>query len=184
MGSVYLAKLICQYCSGWLLHREDRSKKCVTCGYTVLPGCEVNVLTMMELLSGNKLEDQTPEIQANLNTLLIVMNKFRAIYGKAMEVTSGIRTLEHHIQIYKDLAKQRGKPFDQSKVPMGSQHLKGCAVDISDKDGKLYQFCQDNVALLETLGLFCEVKDDQPRVHFQIVKYGSWVPGKTRFFKP
>lgn len=184
MESVQLAKLLCQYCSSWLLFREDKSRKCVTCGYTVEKGELPNVLTMRELLSGNKLEDQLPGTQANLNNLLAVMNKFRVIYGYAMVVTSGLRTLDHHLDIYKDLAKQKGIPFDQSKVPMGSQHLRGAAVDIEDKDGKLYQFCQDNLNILEDLGLWIEMKDTQKRVHFQIIKYGSWVPGKTRFFNP
>lgn len=183
MGGPQLKELLCQYCSGWLEHREDRSKKCRICGYTVLPGCEVNVITMFELLSGNKLEDQSPEIQKNLTDYLIVINKFRAIYGKAMICTSGLRTQQHHIDIYKELAKQRGLTFDITKVPMGSKHLKGQAADWSDPDGSLYKYCEDNLQLLEDLGIFIELKDDQKRVHIQSVPYGSWVQGKTHFFK-
>jgi hypothetical protein len=180
MGNYYLAKLLCQYCQSYLFYREDKSRKCDTCGYTVNFNEEPNVLTLKELLSGNDLKDQPIEIQDNLNILLDKMNKVRVAYDKAMIVTSGLRSLDHHIQVYKDLAKQRKVPFDQSKVPMKSNHLFGRAVDIQDSDGKLYQWCQDNVKLLEEIGLWMEVADDQPRVHFQIVPPKSG----NRFFNP
>ena len=66
---------------------------------------------------------------------------------------------------------------------MGSKHLKGQAADWSDPDGSLYKYCEDNLQLLEDLGIFIELKDDQKRVHIQSVPYGSWVQGKTHFFK-
>lgn len=138
------------------------------------------MISLQELLSGNKLEDQSQDIQNNLNDLLVKINKVRAAWNKPMTVTSGLRSLAHHIEVYKDLARQRGQVFDQSKVPMASRHLSGQAVDVSDPDGKLYEWCQQNESLLAQIGLWMEIKDDQHRVHFQGVapKSGS------RFFKP
>ena len=180
MGGPRLSELLCQFCCSWLDVRTDGSRKCRICGYTVLKGELPNVLTMLELLSGNKLEDQSPEIQANLKKLLEVMNKFRVAYDKAMIVTSGLRSPDHHLDVYKALAKKRGLVFDITKVPMGSQHLKGLAVDISDPDGSLYQYCQDNIPLLESLRLYCEIKDSEKRVHFQLATPRSG----NRFFQP
>lgn len=135
---------------------------------------------MKEIIGQTDLKTLSPEIQNNLSILLERINKVRTVYNKSMIVTSGLRTKEHHIEIYKNLAKQRKQIFDLKKVPMGSLHLKGAAVDISDKDGSLYKWCQENVSLLEQIGLWCEEKDDQARVHFQILPPKS---GK-RFFKP
>jgi LAS superfamily LD-carboxypeptidase LdcB len=135
---------------------------------------------MKELLCGNILEDQSEEIQANLAELLEKMNKVRTARNQPMNITSGLRSKEHHIQVYKDLAKQRGQVFDISKVPMGSAHLKGAAVDISDPNGDLYQWTQDNTELMEEIGLWMEIKDDQHRVHYQIFPPKSG----NRFFHP
>jgi len=97
-----------------------------------------------------------------------------------MLVTSGYRTMQDHLRVYSQIAAKRGVDFDPKKVPMGSQHLSGGAVDISDPDGKLHEWCKENIKLLEEAELWCEEKDDQKRVHFQINPPRS---GK-RFFKP
>lgn len=120
----------------------------------------------------------TPEQDQNLNTLLARMNIIRAAWNKPMIATSGLRSLEDHKRIYMELAKQRG--ISNIRIPMGSAHLKGAAVDISDPDGSLYEWCKQNVALLEKAEVWLEEKDDQKRVHFQIFPPAS---GK-RFFKP
>jgi uncharacterized protein YcbK (DUF882 family) len=138
------------------------------------------MIDIKEILKGADYASQSKEVQANLLILLEKMNKVRALYGKPMSVTSGLRTLAHHIQVYKTLAVQRKKEFNINQVPMGSMHLKGAAVDISDPDGKLYEWCQANVDKLEEIGLWCEESDDQPRVHFQIFPPRSG----RRFFKP
>lgn len=116
----------------------------------------------------------TPEIQDNLNKLLVAINIVRKEWGKPMIVTSGLRDLEDHKRIY----REQGVPED--KVPMGSKHLIGAAVDISDPDGKLFDWCKANQNILEQAGLWCEEKDNHPRVHFQIF------PPKSghRFFFP
>lgn len=122
----------------------------------------------------------TKEQSENSLILLAKINLVRTKWGKPMIVTSGFRSLEDHIRIYKELAEKHNKEFDESKVPMGSQHLKFAAVDILDLDGSLYKWCQENEAFLVEVGLWCEIKDSEKRVHFQIYAPKSG----DRFFKP
>jgi hypothetical protein len=53
------------------------------------------------------------------------------------------------------------------------------AVDLEDKDGKLYYFAMENIPLLEELGLYCETRQG-PWLHLQCK------PPKSgrRFFHP
>lgn len=139
------------------------------------------MITMEEILKGKKLADLPKEHQDNLAILLEKINKIRHLYNKPMTVTSGYRSKDDHLRIYKELAVKRSKKFDEKLIPWGSSHLKAAAVDIAD-DSKytLYDWCQANIKALEEIGLWCEVKDDQKRVHFQIFPPKS---GK-RFFSP
>lgn len=109
----------------------------------------------------------TPEIDNNLNTLLERINKIREAWGKPMTITSGLRS---------QADQQRINP----KAPK-SNHLIGAAVDIEDKDGSLAQWNQDNVKLLESVGLWCEHPDNTPGwEHYQIYPPKSG----NRFFHP
>lgn len=141
-------------------------------------------IKLSELLQNHTLDSVPNPAQVNLAILLPRMNQVRELWGKPMMVTSGFRSMADHIRIYKELAAKRKQPYDQAKVPMGSKHLSGSAVDIADPDGKLFVWCKANEKTLESIGLWCEEKDDQKRVHFQCCPYGSWKPGKTIFFKP
>jgi uncharacterized protein YcbK (DUF882 family) len=114
-------------------------------------------------------------IQDNLDILLKKINEIRAAYGKPMKITSGLRTMEDHLRIYAEMGIT-----EKSKIPMKSKHLFGQACDVSDPDGKLMDWCIANEKVLEKVGLWCEVRDDKKRVHFQIVPPQS---GK-RFFNP
>lgn len=133
-----------------------------------------------EILKKVKKEEMPQEHQDNLDILLDRINQVRHAWNKSMRVTSGYRSMDDHIRIYKSLALQRGIPYDETKVPMGSKHLSGAAVDISDPDGKLFEWTKQNEDLLSQIGLWMEEKDDQNRVHFQIFPPKS---GK-RWFKP
>lgn len=124
----------------------------------------------------------TPDMLANQQTLHARMNLVRDKRGIAMIITSGVRSLADHKRIYADLAKQRGLAF--IRVPMGSKHLIGAACDVYDPNGSHMAWCQANEAFLAEVGLWMEQPDDQHRVHFQCVPYGSWAPGKSQFFKP
>ena len=136
---------------------------------------------MAELLNNKyKLEDQTPEVQANLTKLLVAANKVRLAWNKPMTVTSGLRTMEDHIRIYKDIAQKKGIPFDESKVPKQSKHLYGKAVDIADPQLELTAWLKGPGAkLAEEAGLYFELGNSN-WVHMQIEPPAS---GK-RWFLP
>jgi uncharacterized protein YcbK (DUF882 family) len=138
------------------------------------------MITLKELIKNIKLESLPKEHQDNIMTLLERINRVRHAWAKPMTVTSGYRSKDDHMRIYKELATKRGHAFDEKKIPWGSNHLKGAAVDIADPDYKLIDWCMKNDKLLEEIGLWCEEKDDVKRVHFQIFPPKS---GK-RFFKP
>lgn len=134
------------------------------------------MIKMEELLKGAKLEDQSPEIQANLKVLLERLNAVRAAYGKPMFVTSGLRTMADHKRIY----AAKGIT-DEKKIPMKSKHLSGEAGDIGDAKRELQAWCKANEAKLAEIGLWMEDFSATPTwVHFQVVPPKS---GK-RFFMP
>lgn len=134
------------------------------------------MITLQEILKNAKFSSQDSVVQGNLMILLEKINKIRTKYNKSLTVSSGLRTKEDHLRIY----KAKGIPED--KIPWGSQHLTGGAVDLVAKDMADFQkWIKDNVKLLEEIGLYCEDFSATPTwVHFQInaPKSGS------RFFKP
>lgn len=135
------------------------------------------MITLSELLKGKcSLSELDEATKKNLYELLDKINKVRDRYGYPMIVTSGYRTIEHHLEIY----KKKGIT-DKSKIPMKSNHLTGCAVDISDPNGKLQKWCLNNVEVLESVGLWCEsFIFTRGWVHFQL---NPPVSGR-RFFMP
>lgn len=134
------------------------------------------MITMDELLHGAKLEDQTPEVQSNLQILLERINKIRAEWGKPMRVTSGFRAMADHLRIY----KAKGIT-DLKRIPMKSKHLIGAAVDIYDPKQELQKWCKANEPSLVKAGLWMEDFSATPTwCHFQMMPPGS---GK-RWFLP
>lgn len=141
------------------------------------------MITLKEYLKFEVCNDQV--ILSNIRDLLDSVNALEEVYkkdgGKAFITTSGLRTKESQIRIYKDIAKKKGIEFDESKVPMGSKHINGQAIDIFDPKGDLQKWLTDNEEYLEELGLYCEdFKYCNGWVHFQSVPPKS---GK-RFFIP
>lgn len=131
------------------------------------------MITRQEILKNH---DCPPEYEDNLLELLIRINKVRDAYGRPMIVTSGFRSMEDHLRIY----KQKGIT-DKSKIPMKSKHLFCQAVDISDADGKLKKWINENVKLMEEIGLWFEDFSKTPTwVHVQIIPPSS----NKRFFMP
>lgn len=124
------------------------------------------------------------EIQEhNLNDLLVKINKIRLAYNKPMVVSSGLRSREQQINIYRMKAKNKEFPFengifDLKKVPLASKHLIGAAVDIAD-NGDLMEWCKSNIKTLEEVGLWVE-EGTVGWVHFQTQPPKSG----NRFFRP
>lgn len=134
------------------------------------------MISMNELLSGQcTFEECSPEQQKNLTILLEKVNKVRAAYGKPMTVTSGLRTMKHHLEIY---AKKGIYP---PKVPTKSNHLFGKAVDFADGNGALKKWVKENIKLMEEIGLWMEdFSATKTWLHVQINPPASG----NRFFKP
>lgn len=113
----------------------------------------------------------TPEIDANLNTLLERINIIRKEYNTPMIVTSGLRSNEQQNELIKQGKSNAYK----------SKHLSGEAVDILDDNGEVKKFLLKNPDILETACLWCEAFNYTPDwVHFQIVPPASG----RRFFIP
>lgn len=108
-----------------------------------------------EVLMGRAKRSELPkELQTNLDHLLTAINCIRLAYGKPMKVTSG----------YRPAAANQAAGGAQS-----SAHLSCLAVDISDKDGKLWAWCLNNLKLMKQTGLYLEDRRWTPSwVHFQL----------------
>lgn len=131
-------------------------------------------ITMKELLVKFTEALTDPEILSNLKELHMKINKLRKRYGKPLIVTSGLRSIKHHIEIYK-------KEHPGQDPPMGSKHLYGLAVDIRDRKGKLKEWCKNNEDFLVEEGFYMEEFSYTPNwVHFQIRPPKSG----NRYFKP
>lgn len=138
-------------------------------------------ISLKELLGKYEFKDLPSDHQGNLMILLERINKIRTAYGKPMSVSSGYRSMEDHIAIYKKIAGQKRIVFDESKVPKASKHLYGQAVDIADPDESLAKWVRENVKLLEEIGLWIEDQEyTKGWEHFQCLPPKS---GK-RFFIP
>lgn len=106
-------------------------------------------------------------MEANLEKLLRAINKFCAVYGKPLKVTSGYRPAAINATV-KGAAKK-------------SNHMACLAVDFADKDGKLAEYCLNNLKLLEEFGLWMEDPAyTKGWVHLQCVPPRSG----NRVFKP
>lgn len=141
------------------------------------------MIKLNELISDADYLELPADHRTNLNILLKKLNLFREAYGKPLRVTSGYRSLQHHLEIY----AAKGIT-DQSKIPMKSTHLYGLSADIVPVEypiKHLHDFINNNMKLIEEIGFWME--DFSVTVswaHLQIVQYGSWVEGKSLFFKP
>ena len=138
-------------------------------------------ITKEEILMGRVKESElSSELKSNLEILLKKMNELRSKYGKPMKVTSGYRSKEDQIRIYKDKGIT-----DVSKIPMKSKHLYCQAVDISDPNKDLQKWCKQNENVLKEIGFWMEDFSATPNwVHFQVVPYASWKEGKSLWFNP
>lgn len=156
---------ICQTCKAYMyLHELQGWLKCPSCGNMIKEG--KSMISLKELLGDNKLEDLTPEMQANATELLRRVNLFRAEYGKPMYVTSGYRSPEHNAKI---------------GGAKSSSHMSCQALDFRDGDKKLKEFIANDPAILERCDLYMEHPDHtETWVHLSSRKTASG----NRIFKP
>jgi len=89
----------------------------------------------------------TPELTKNGETFLTKLNLFLADFPGEIIVTSGYRSVEDQIRIYQSSGK---------KPPMKSAHLFCRAVDLSDRDRQLKEYCMANLDKLAQCGLYIE----------------------------
>ena len=100
--------------------------------------------TVKELLSAGSHKWKESEVDTvTLRNLEDLCRKVNALgYGPAMWASSCLRSLADQIRI--------------NPKALGSSHLYGCAVDISDPDGKLAKWLLAHQDLLEKCGLWME----------------------------
>lgn len=108
--------------------------------------------------------------------------QLQAASGIDLSVTSGVRDLAHHIEIYrKKNEKRKAQGLQPVRIPLSSQHLYGAAADFWDGARKLQEWILNHVSEVEKIGLWFEDFSETPTwVHAQIYPPKS---GK-RFFKP
>jgi GH24 family phage-related lysozyme (muramidase) len=162
-----------------ILPQYNKAFNQATGKYEVLPGLvsrNNNLLQIKDRLDREKAEkEERIEIVKKDNsgveefkkTATIVESFLTEKLGKdKMTVTSGHRTIADHLRIY----AEKGIT-DKDKIPMGSKHLTGQAIDVSDADGSIGEFLAKNPHLLEEAGLYIEDPKETPGwVHFQTVK--------------
>lgn len=118
-------------------------------------------VTMDEFLMGRTTLDQlSDELVANANTTVPRANELLDAFGEYRKCNSGYRT-----------------PEDQARInpkALHSKHLSCQAIDLSDPDGKLDDFCLKNQDVLAKIGLWLEDPKSTPGwTHVQVVAPGS-----------
>jgi len=107
-------------------------------------------VTFKEYLKNNNISDMPHEHQIAAEGLLKVVNIIREKYGKPLSVSSGYRSKQKQLDIY------RSKGISDDKIPMRSGHLRGLAIDFADPNGEFEAWCSANQNLLEELKLWQE----------------------------
>lgn len=110
-------------------------------------------ITVVDYLMGKQLTDLPDDHIKNINILIPKINDLLDQYGQYVPLTSGYRSPKDQIRIYK---QKLGNAYDISKVPMGSAHLVGLAIDLSDAPANLYRWLKSNEKALKDRGLYCE----------------------------
>lgn len=92
---------------------------------------------------------------------IVSIYKHKVFAGLAITITSGYRSMAHHLKIY----KEEYGITDKSKIPMGSYHLKGLAADFTVKG-------IDRRKVYETMDKIhfggVEFPDNQNRTHIDL----------------
>ena len=103
-------------------------------------------------------EELSPELMGNMNTIIPRANELLEDFGQYRKCNSGYRS-----------------SADQDRINPGaphSFHLICAAIDLADEDGKLNEFCKNNI------GLWCEERQGE----WQHVQCFPPKSGKIFFF--
>lgn len=133
-------------------------------------------MELSDLLEKESEENIPEEHLVNLRVLLGALRHLEKKLGRKLQVTSGYRTLEHHLEIY----AAKGIT-DTKKIPMKSKHLIGCACDLYDPDGELkYLVRKDDYSLLKECWFWMEDGTKTENwLHVQMIEPAS---GRREFF--
>lgn len=122
----------------------------------------------------------------NLERLIDALNPIEKLYirngGESWHVTSGFRFMTDHVRIYKKINEERKKEKKKLlAIPLGSQHLRGNAVDILDSKQDIKAFVAAHLDLFEEAGIYFESFKKTPSwIHMQRIAPKSG----NRFFEP
>lgn len=99
-----------------------------------IPGCKYftwkEALWLPEENRAVSEEELNDEIKQNLIHSFRWMDKVREWIGRPVTVTIALRTMKYHLDLYKRInAKRKSQGLPELRVPMGSGHLKGRAID-------------------------------------------------------
>lgn len=136
------------------------------------------MIKIENLIKNIKIENLPKDHLANLERLVKKLNIIETSYGKSLIITSGYRTKEDQIQVY----AKKGIT-DLSKIPMGSKHISGEAVDLYDPKGEFNIWCKNNESVLIEIGIWLEVRQGNWQ-HIQIAPFKSYKSGSTIWFNP
>lgn len=140
----------------------------------MLAALDSRVITLEDYFMGrDKLfpGELTEELWANAVLTVERANALLARAGMERGVNSGWRPVAINAAV-KNAARR-------------SKHIHCLAIDIDDDDNSLDAWCMANLRALEEIGLWLEHPSATPRwCHVQTVPYGSWKPGKPRYFRP
>lgn len=131
----------CPVCQSYLINNPNNTDilMCPSCTFRTYAKEKI---TKAEILMGREVEyPLSEELEENLTKLHYALNVFRAMYRKPMVVSSGYR------------------PGDYNKKAGGggkSAHLSCEACDFKDSDGELDKWCEENLYVLESIGLWLE----------------------------
>jgi uncharacterized protein YcbK (DUF882 family) len=114
-------------------------------------------MTELDILMGRDKEyPLDASMKNNLQVLTKKVAELETLYGKPFVLTSGYRPGRYNAAV-------GGSPK--------SSHMTCQAVDISDRDGKLKEWCVKNIEVLNKLGLYMEdPAKTKTWIHLQIRK--------------
>lgn len=100
------------------------------------------------LMNRITIEELTDEQLGNMNVIIPRANDLLDHFGEYRKVNSGYRSLEDQMRI-------------NPKAPL-SKHMICAAVDLEDANGLLKKWCEENLTILTSIGLWMESPASTP----------------------